>query len=298
MRILVAKCFGIGNSILAIPMIRELQKLGEVDILVGNLPDDFGAATVLSKVVCGQGKLYFNSALERHYDVAVLAIPFDGRWKNGFHFTADQVLDGRPRPKASVPGLLSWEKHEAEYQLDVVKSLDRNFVQGVIDTSFMPSLPKDESRVYIGVGYKRDVAGFWQMKHWGNKNFAEFIKLLLKKFPEKTVVSSGSIQDAQGSLQEISRLVNDKRFTWSISNNLLEAFTKVVTCGSYVGNDTGMMHVAASADLKVLGLFFMENAITKNYPLCRRRACAQAKTKDDLSPEHVLDLFTQLDGMS
>lgn len=299
LRILVGKTFGIGNAVMAIPMIRCLQKLGEVDILVGSLPDDFGAAAVLSKVVCGQGKLYFNTALERHYDVAVMAIPFDGRWRNGVHYNAAKTMDERPRPVPSVPGLLSWEKHECSYQIENALELGFDVSnRQEIDYSFMPKRDKDKSKVYLGVGYKRDVAGFWQVKHWGNKNYADFIKLLLTRFPEKTVVSTGSIQDVQGSLQEIGRLVNDPRFSWSISKNLYEAFDTVIGCGTYFGNDTGMMHVAASANLKVLGLFFMENAVRKNAPLCSNRVCIEAPNKDAVSPQYALERFIELESKS
>lgn len=253
---------------MAIPMIRAIQSLPDttVDILVGCMPDDFGAHQVLSKVVSGQGKLYTTVALEHTYDVAVMAIPFDGRWHNGIHFNAKTVLDGRTRPDPSTTGLISWKKHEVEYQMD--NAYELGFYGQTPSMNFLGEPRVDPEKVYVGVGYKKDAAGFWKVKHWGNENYATLIKMLLDSNPRIRVVATGDAADLQLSIAPISRMVSDKRFEFKLSarSNLDEAFYTVTGCGTYVGNDTGMMHVAAAHDRKVVGLFFMEHAYEKNRP--------------------------------
>lgn len=265
MNILVGKCFGIGNAVMAIPMIRALQMLPDtrVDVLVGNTSDDVGAINVLSKVVGGPGNLYVNTALERHYDVAVMAIPFDGRWRNGVHFNADRVLDGRTRPDPSTTGLVSWKKHEVLYQMENAYALGYSGEPPAL--RFLSGM-RYAKRVYVGVGYKKDAAGFWKIKHWGNENYAALITNLIDSDPEINVVATGDIGDFQHSIGPISRIVSSSRFAFKCSSNLDQAFNDVADCSVYVGNDTGMMHVAAAAGLDVCGIFSMENAYVKNRP--------------------------------
>jgi len=267
MRILVGKVFGIGNAIMAVPMIKALQYKPDtvVDILIGNTPDDVGAYQVLSKVVQPQGKIYVSSALECDYDVAIMAIPFDGRWQNGTHFKAKKVLDGRTRPDPTTTGLVSWEKHEIEYQMENARAL--GFLGLTPSTQFMPPEKVDDKKIYLGVGYKKDAAGFWQVKHWGNVRFASFVERFLEQNRDMRIVTTGDAADLKLSIAPISRLVEDRRFEFKMSANLDEAFKTVASCTAYVGNDTGMMHVAASCGIPTVGLFFMgPKAVIKSAP--------------------------------
>jgi hypothetical protein len=105
-------------------MLKAIASLGcTVDVLVGSTPDDVGALEVFIDL-----KAYANCI--RHiwvdrvgfeapvYDLAIMSIPFDGRWRNGVDFQAKEVLDGRTRPDPSTTGLSSWKKHEVMYQLE------------------------------------------------------------------------------------------------------------------------------------------------------------------------------------
>ena len=253
---------------MAVPLIRALQSLPHVsivDVLVGDLPDDFGAWHVLSKVVCGQGKIYVREALERDYDVAVMAIPYDGRWWNGVHFRAKTVMDGRPRPDPTTMGFSSWKKHEVEYQMENARSL--GFEGNTPSCQFLPYSAPVPKSFYVGVGYKKDRAGFWKVKHWGNENYAKLIKILLERHPDATVHVTGDLPDFALSIAPIAKLVSNQRLVCS-NTNIEESFSIVSSCTTYIGNDTGMMHVAAACDRRVVGLFFMENAATKNHPWC------------------------------
>lgn len=60
MKILVGKTFGIGNSVLSIPMIKLLSTLGSVDVLIGSTIDDFGAFNVFNalKKIMGLLKIF------------------------------------------------------------------------------------------------------------------------------------------------------------------------------------------------------------------------------------------------
>lgn len=268
MKILVGKTFGIGNCILTVPLLKALKSMGhEIDVLVGSLPDDGGAVNVLQHLVANGiiGTLHLNKATDTQYDVAIMAIPFDGRWIDGVHFFAKTVLDGRPRPIPSTTGLVSWEKHEVEYMMENAYKL--GYKGKIPNCSFYGNdgYCGCNSCVYIGVGYKKDANGFWKVKHWGNDNYANLIKKLLDYDEEVLVYSTGDISDWNYSLKEIKEKVDNERFIVTL-DGLDKSFKWVKTCGVYMGNDSGFMHVAASMGLKCITPFFLENSIVKNSP--------------------------------
>lgn len=264
MQILVGKTFGIGNAICAIPMIKALQTLGDVHLLIGNGPDDFGAYEVLKNVV-STDRIWMNSvALKAEFDVAIMAIPFDGRWRNGVHYSAKRVLDERTRPDPKTFGFGSWKKHEIEYQME--NAYELGYKGSIPTTTFLHNTrlyyPK---RVFIGTGYKKDAAGLWAVKHWGNENYIALIKLMLEDDRSAEPVMAGNPMDMVTAMAPISRGVSEDRLK-VFTPNLRASMDLVASCGAYVGNDTGMMHVAAAHGVPTLAMFMMENALTKSRP--------------------------------
>lgn len=273
MRILFCKCFGIGNAVMAVPAIKAIQSLTNVevlDVLVGDTLDDFGAKEILGMGILTKGKVYVNQALEGpgivptpDYDLAILSIPFDGRWINHAHFHAGKVIDGRTRPDPSTTGLVSWKKHEIEYQMD--NACDLGYNGAVPDCSFMQLPPKRANRVYIGTGYKKDVAGFWKIKHWGNDNFADLIECLSARGYD--IIATGNMEDLATTLAPIKRKSRASRLKIEIPSSFYDSLKIVSESAFYVGNDTGMMHVAAAARNATIGIFMMGNdSIIKSRP--------------------------------
>lgn len=270
MKILYGKTFGLGNAVMAIPALKALQEMGhDVTVACGNTPDDTGALEVFNR--CGVRTLQYGKPSPLiEYDLAIMAIPFDGRWQHGVHFNAKRVMDGRTRPDPSTTGLISWKKHEAEYQMDNVREL--GFTGKAPDCSFARETvaKHDSKRVYLGIGYKRDRDGFWKVKHWGNDNYVQLVKLLLESDPKLEVWTSGDNADMVLTFVPIARALNfPKRFQFK-QGSITQMFKTVADCDVYVGNDTGTMHVAASFDKPCVGLFFMAGARIKNHPLCSR----------------------------
>lgn len=267
MRILVGKCFGLGNAVMSVPMIRALGTIGSVDVLAGDGPDDEGSIAVFLSlqrqgVIDG---LHLGSALGDEYDVAVMAIPFDGRWQNGVHFRAKRVLDCRPRPDFSPElGFSSWKKHEVEYQLDNAREL--GYVGSTPVLAFCNHPPDFDSEiVYLGLGFKRDASSFWSAKHWGNERYVQFIRRCRELRPTVKFRATGNAADLVQTIVPIAREVGD---LGPAVSNIASAVSSVGACGSYFGNDTGMMHVAASFGMPTYGLMAYENVATKNRPWC------------------------------
>ena len=270
MKILVGKCFGIGNAVLSVPMIKALSSLGQVDVLVGSLPCDFGAYQVMDQLVSQKilNKVYIDFAPDL-YDVAVMAIPFDGRWKNGVHFFAKGVMDLRPRPNfSSQLGFDSWKKHEVEYQMENAFAL--GYSGKIPSTSFLSTSSEvsDQNLIYVGLGFKRDQDSFWAKKHWGNDRFIRFVDRVRSMKPEIKFVSTGSVIDIAGVIAPIIARSIESWKIGSITSDLTASFFKLAGCAAYFGNDTGMMHVAASLDKPTYGLMAFPNVATKNRPWC------------------------------
>lgn len=150
-----------------------------------------------------------------------------------------------------------------------------------------------ENEIYLGLGYKKDQFGFWKTKHWGNENYAKLVQLICQKYPDVTIHTTGNREDFFLSAVPIMRMANvGPRFKVHDNPSLDKAFDVVSYCGMYVGNDTGMMHVAASCGAKVIGMFFLENSIIKSSPWCaadRRFILDGTTDRNHLTPELVLD---------
>ncbi len=270
MKILVGKTFGIGNCVLSIPMIKALSTLGEVDVLIGSTPDDHGAAAVFSHLKGSAIKQIWIDQIpfgfRETYDVAIMAIPFDGRWHNGVHFNAKVVIDGRKRPdNVERLGFDMWKQHEVLYQMENAYQLGYS---GIIPSSrFFEAESVDSDVVYLGIGYKRDPGGFGLSKHFGNEKFAELIRAIRARRPTARFVSTGGIADLVQVGAPIMKMIADPTvYRCEAGSGLPYAFSTVGRCGSYIGNDTGMMHVAASLEIPTHGLFLSQDLARKNHP--------------------------------
>ena len=300
MRVLVGKTFGIGNACLAIPMIKAIASLGHhIDVLVGSGPDDFGAAVVFRELQLSGtiDAIHIDCApISMSYDVAIMAIPYDGRWRNGIEFSAKRLMDCRRRPgNVERLGFDMWEKHEVEYMMENAREL--GFEGETPDGSFLGKDVVDSNVIYLGIGYKRDPGGFGRSKHFGNYRFSELTRHILDRLPDMSFISSGPMIDFVESARKIcsSNGRYDHVTTTSDSLGLSRSFNIVSRCAAYVGNDTGMMHVAASLGIPTMGLFAYPGLIIKNPPFCARSSSILFDG-DDPTAESIADRFVELIG--
>lgn len=278
MKILIGKTFGLGNSVMSIPMlkaIRAAQPKATIDVLIGSTGDDAGAAEVFSmyKMFYGGIDMIYVDQVPPHvsHDIAIMSIPFDGRWKNGVHFSAGVVMDGRTRPDPNTSGLVSWKKHEIEYQMENAYDLGYPEDLGRPSTNFYPrrrwrELNSEKTRyVYFGTGYKKDLSGFWKIKDWGIANFVDLANLIVQSYEDVDIV----VTCGYSEWDEISRIryecVDPGRIS-VMASDFRTGLLSLERCDLYVGNDTGMMHAAASLEIPCISLFFMDNAYIKNRP--------------------------------
>lgn len=295
MRILVGKTFGIGNAVLSIPMIKALSTLGDVEVLVGSTPDDFGALEIMTQLrergIIKNVWLDMVPAKYDGYDVAVMAIPFDGRWKNCIHFNSRIVMDERKRPgNIERLGFDMWEKHEIEYQMENAREL--GYDGPTPDTSFLPREAQDENRIYLGIGFKRDPGGFGLSKHFGAERFGKLLRGVRTRRHGVHFVSTGSPADVIEAYHISRHYGGPIGDAYSfMQRSLQHSFDVLKSCSAYIGNDTGMMHIAASIGMPTCGLFAYPELTIKNPPFCAR---SKSIVFDGAtSPDEVADSFAE-----
>lgn len=281
MRVLVGKTFGIGNAVLSVPMVKALSLAGhDVDVLIGTGPDDFGAQQVFRELRRFDGSPEIGHVwpgsvpfVVSPHDVAVMSIPYDGRWRNGIDFFAHEVVDSRKRPgNVERLGFDMWERHEVLYQMENAERL--GFQGAVPSTQFMPkSSTVDQDLIYLGIGFKRDPGGFGASKHIGNDRLAAIVREVRRIRPQTRFVSTGNQRDAVEVGFPITRslgiqLTDRTSFYRMDVSSLEDSFRFVSGCRAYLGNDTGMMHVAASFNMPCFAGMLSLDLIRKNHPFC------------------------------
>lgn len=329
-KLLFCRSFGIGNALMSVPAIKHYARNGfDVYVIVGSTPDDEGAYDILTQVrwpsldgenaggvyvhkdpppghqLEGGGELVmrWNRSLQKYWDVGVFSIPYDGRWKWLEQF-CHEVVDGRPRPDPSTFGFSSWLKHETEYQVEVAEQVtgvkrprffDRPFDNRLGECAWSPS--KGARGVYLGVGRKRDAAGFWEKKHWGDENYAELVEKILDR-TDFDVVSTGNRADMVTTIAHIRKKVgNTDRFGFA-ETPIHRAVNIMTRCHSFIGNDTGTMHLAAAIDLPIVAVFNLEGTLRKNHPLSDPLSWRVLEGhQTPVTVDQVYEAWARLDGV-
>jgi len=98
----------------------------------------------------------------------------------------------------------------------------------------------------------------WRAKTWRAENFAELIERLTGSngiIPGGRVAIFGRDDERPGALSLIEAVPAERRIDLVGHLDLLEAFACLKCCDLYVGNDSGLMHLAAASGIPTLGLF-------------------------------------------
>jgi len=116
--------------------------------------------------------------------------------------------------------------------------------------------------VAIGIGYLKSHPQ-WKKKHWGNRNYADLVQALYGKGWTSILVGNNKDKEDARAIERLSPTVLNSCGTMPFTQliGLLEE------CDAYVGNDSGLMHVAAGTGIPTIGVFQVTNPI-KNRPWC------------------------------
>jgi ADP-heptose:LPS heptosyltransferase len=208
-------------------------------------------------------------------------------------YLADRVLDGRKRPdNVERLGFDMWKKHEVLYQME--NAYELGFSGMPPGPRFFGAEEGDPDLIYLGIGYKRDVGGFGLSKHFGNERFVDLIKAIRARRPSARFVSTGGVADLiQVAAPIMKRIADPDVYRCDAGSGLPYAFSTVGRCGSYIGNDTGMMHVAASLEMPTHGLFLSQDLARKNHPWGTPRGRWMGSSLD-ADVDEIADYFVRL----
>lgn len=98
----------------------------------------------------------------------------------------------------------------------------------------------------------------WRAKTWRAEYFVELIERLSGDdgiIPGARVAIFGRDDERPGALSLIDAVPKERRIDLVGHLDLLEAFACLRCCDFYVGNDSGLMHLAAASGIPTLGLF-------------------------------------------
>ena len=101
-------------------------------------------------------------------------------------------------------------------------------------------------------------AANWRGKQWPGENFAELARRLTAPegiLPGATIVLLGTASERGEVLAVIDALPAGQLLDLVGKLDLLTAAALLARCDFYVGNDSGLMHIAAASGVPTLGLF-------------------------------------------
>jgi len=101
-------------------------------------------------------------------------------------------------------------------------------------------------------------AANWRGKQWRARNFSTLMKALTAKdglFPDASVAVIAAKSERNQATSLLDAVPNDKRIDLVGTADLGTLGACLSRCGFFVGNDSGLMHMAAAAGIPTLGLF-------------------------------------------
>ncbi|MGD1087193.1 MAG: glycosyltransferase family 9 protein [Verrucomicrobiota bacterium] len=289
MKILVISMAGIGDTLLATPLIHELRVNfpgATIDALVlwaGSkdlLENNPHVNRVFQKNLINTGKLeafcFLWSLRREHYDASINTYP-----QSRMHY----------RIAARIVGATTRFSHEYEcfIWLDkylVNRTLPQDYAKHAIENNFgvlpllgakkkLPShemeiflTPNEETwadeflakhklagqkilGIHVGSGGTKNLA----LRRWPLENYAELIRQLHKKHPELAVVFFGG-QEEKGGHEKIRALVMGDNLFFPKAQNLRQAAALIAKCNAFLSVDTSLMHLAAA--MRVPGQIVIE----------------------------------------
>ena len=195
---------------------------------------------------------------------SILKVHWLKLWSQTFFFKWDIIVDLR----GSIISYLLFNEQRYIY-----KSINKNIhrldeLALLMKTKCLPlpSIPilkkdiKNISKDFLKLRYPIAIGASanWPAKIWPSKKFVKLIKMLLKEKKigkKKSIVFFGSKKDLKNTKKITKYLKKSKVKNLCGKLNLIEVAAHLKKCKIFIGNDSGLMHIASAMDIPTLGLF-------------------------------------------
>lgn len=117
---------------------------------------------------------------------------------------------------------------------------------------------KNEVSKLINNKYKYIVlfpGGNWEPKIWPVNYFNNLIELLNKEYTSLKFVIVGSKKEKHLYIDKITKNLHDNSFIDLMGKSLTATSAYMNKCNLFIGNDSGLMHLAVASNLKTIALF-------------------------------------------
>ncbi len=103
--------------------------------------------------------------------------------------------------------------------------------------------------------------GNWIPKIWPVKNYNEMLIRLLNKNKNLFIVIVGSIEDKKKYKKDLTNNINHNKIIDLMGQSITQTHAYMKLSDLFIGNDSGLMHLAAAANIATIGLFGPTNNI-------------------------------------
>lgn len=255
MRILFITSTRVGDAILSTGLLDHLIRQhpgAKVTVACG------GAAATMFEAVPGLEKIIV-------LDKMVFSLHWLRLWTLCIGRIWDRVVDLRNSPMYYVlPSRKRWRIGRAQRVEHRIKQL-----AGILGLEDRPPAPKlwlsdsikSRASELMGGGVPVIAVGptaNWRAKTWRAEYFVELIERLTGPegiIPGGRVAIFGRDDERPSALSLIDAVPENRRIDLVGHLDLLEAFACLKCCDFYIGNDSGLMHLAAASGIPTLGLF-------------------------------------------
>ena len=264
---------GIGNLVLATPMLRALRKAKpdahihvvgwkrSIRILEGA---DFVDHVI---AVDEHGLSFFNKVSIDHLLVSPVSV-------------LDQVvqlLGTKAKKVYKLPGISPWTVHESDRKMLLAKKLGFRgptpkpevCLFGYNNQHAILSIPYEFPSPFICINASFLKDSHWYLKHFGDSRFAKLIDMINAKYPSLGMIFVGSDVD-KGDADRIIALANTPEDVLlnacGFSDDIKDTGCMLKGARACIGNDGGLQHIADAVGTPTVTVFTFTNPV-KNKPL-------------------------------
>ncbi len=208
--------------------------------------------------------------------------------------------------------------HQVEFYINIIKLFLKKKISSdysnelIIDNretkrakDIISSQGWEKGELLIGIS---PTAAFGEAKEWGDGKFKELIKRISEKQWKNRVVLFGSSRENE-RINGISSNSIKKPIVVTGEYSLREAISVISLCNVFIGNDSGLLHVANGLNVPLIGLFGptspkttspvkgSSHIIYKNVDCspCSYRNCPiDHKCMNEISVEEVMEIVNKL----